>query len=211
MLYAILEAAILAASLSLDSFVAGFAYGGNKIKIPFLSVQIISIICSGIIGLSLLIGSFARNLIPVWLTQVLCFSILFVIGLVKLIDGVVKSLIRRNVSLNRQIEFSMFSLRFILSLYADPQKSDVDESKSISAMEAASLALALSLDGLAVGFGAAMGNANGLAVFLWSLVSNTAFIPLGCYLGKKIAHQVHFNLSWLCGAVLIIMAFAKIF
>lgn len=206
-----LESAALASSLSVDSFAAGFAYGSNKIKVPFSSVQIINFICSGIVALSILAGSYVKNYIPPWLTTALCFSILFIMGLVKLIDGLMKSFIRRHTNLKKQVEFSMFSLRFILSLYADPEESDVDKSKSISKTEAVSLALALSLDGLAVGFGAAMGNADGLAVFLWSLITNTVFLMGGCYLGGKIVRKVSFNVSWISGAILIAMAFMKVF
>lgn len=206
----LLEAAVLAASLSIDSFVAGFAYGSNKIRVPFSSVQIINLICSGVVGLSILAGSFVKTFIPPWLTTGLCFSILFIMGMVKLVDGIMKSFVRRHANLEKQMEISMFSLRLILTLYADPEKSDVDQSKSISSTEAISLALALSLDGLGVGFGAAMGNTNGLAVVSWSLVTNTLFILSGCYLGGKIARKIRFNLSWISGAILVTMAFMKV-
>lgn len=210
MLMIILEAAVLAASLSIDSFVAGFAYGSNKIKVPLSSVLIISVICSGVVGLSISVGSFVKGFIPPWLTTGLCFCILFAMGIVKLVDGIMKSFVRRHANLEKQMEFSMFSLRFILTLYADQEKSDVDQSKSISGTEAVSLALALSLDGLAVGFGAAMGDTNGLAVVLWSLAANTLFILFGCHLGGKIARKIRFNLAWVSGAILIAMAFMKL-
>lgn len=211
MLLSILEAAVLASSISLDSFAAGFAYGSNRISIPFSSVQIISFICSSIVGISLLFGSIVKNYIPSWLTPCICFIILFIMGSIKLVDGIMKNFIRRHANLERKVEFSMFSIRCIIALYADPEESDFDKSKSISATEAVSLSLALSLDGLAVGFGAAMGNVNGLAVFLWSLVTNTVFILSGCYAGQKIAHRLRFNLSWVGGAILIAVAFLKLF
>lgn len=210
MLKTIIEAAVLAATLSIDSFAAGFAYGSNKIKVPLFSVQIISLITSGMLGLSVLTGTFVKNLIPPWLGTGICFSILFIIGLIKLVDGFMKSFIGRHVNLERHVEFSMFSLRFILSLYAKPEDSDIDKSKTISSREAISLALALSFDGLAAGFGAAMGNANGGAVIIWSFIANTLLIISGCNLGKKIAKKTQFNLSWIGGAVLIIMAVLKI-
>ena len=99
----------------------------------------------------------------------------------------------------------------MLSIYADPEKADRDQSKTISPAEAASLAIALSLDGLAVGFGAAMGNVNAWAVVLWSLVTNTAAILLGALLGNKIAQKLTFNLSWVSGAILILLAISKLF
>lgn len=211
MVYIILEAFVLALLLSLDSFAAGFAYGANKIKIPFSSVQIISFICSGMVGISLIIGSVIKNWIPPFVTTGICFLILFIMGIVKLTDGLLKSWIRKSKNAKRNIEFSLLNIHFILSLYANPEESDIDKSKTISPMEAASLSLALSLDGLAVGFGAAMGNVNGLALFICSLVTNTLFILLGCTIGQKLAHRLQIDLSWISGAFLIIMAFIKLF
>ena len=56
------EAIILAGILSLDAFTAGFAYGSNKIKVPFCSVQIINMICSFSLGIALLLGNIIRKL-----------------------------------------------------------------------------------------------------------------------------------------------------
>ena len=206
----IFEAALIASSLSLDAFAAGFAYGSNKIKISFLSVQIINIICSAIIGISFLAGNVIKDYIPNWVTATVCFIILFTLGIIKLLDGITKSIIRKHAGLNRELKFSLFNISFILKLYADPESSDIDSSKTISSIEAASIALALSLDGIAVGFGAAMGSVNGLATVLFSLITNSAAIISGCWLGGKIARKTNFNLSWVAGAVLIILAFAKL-
>lgn len=209
-LLSLLEALALASALSMDTFVSGFAYGSNNIKIPFASVQTINIICSSILGLSFLAGAFLKQYIPSALTVILCFGILFVLGIVKLLDSITKSIIRKHNRLNREIKFSMFNFHFILNLYADPVEADVDCSRTISPAEAASLAVALSLDGLAVGFGAALGNVNGLTVFLCSLVTNTVGMLSGAYIGDKLARKTSFNLSWISGALLIVMAMSKL-
>lgn len=206
----ILEAAALASALSIDTFAASFAYGSNKIKIPLSSIQIISLICSAMLGLSLLAGAYVSRFIPGWLTNTICFSILFLLGMTKLLDSFTKSIIRKYNSVRKQIRFSMFNFRFVLSLYADPEAADQDHSKTISPAESASLAVALSLDGIAVGFGAALGNVNVLAVVLCSLVANALAALLGVYLGGKTVEKIPFNLSWVSGAILILMAFAKL-
>ena len=46
----LLEAFLLVAAVSLDAFVASFAYGTNKIKIPVTSLIVISVICSGMLA-----------------------------------------------------------------------------------------------------------------------------------------------------------------
>lgn len=210
-LSAIAEAALIALALSLDSFTAGFAYGSNKIKIPFTSVTVINVICSVILGISLFAGSMVSPYLPEWLTLSVSFLILFIIGLVKLLDSISKSIIRKYSGFNKEITISMFNFKFILSLYADPENADMDDSKSISLKEAAMLALSLSLDGIAVGLGVGMTNVNILAVFLWSLVTDAVFIIWGCFIGNKVAQKLPFNTSWLSGAVLIGLAISKLF
>lgn len=202
---------MIASALSMDAFVASFAYGSNKIKIPMLSIQVINFVCSSILAISLLVGSLVRQYIPPRLTVAICFAILFLLGVVKLLDSITKSVIRKYNNLNKEIKFSMLNLKFILYLYADPVEADVDASKLISPAEAASLAIALSLDGLAVGFGAALGSINIPAVILCSLVTGTLAVILGCYVGDKVARKLPFDLSWLSGVLLISLAVMKLF
>ncbi len=76
--------------------------------------------------------------------------------------------------------------------------------------EAASLSIALSLDGLAVGIGAALVNSNSVQIVLFSLISDMVAVMLGCFIGNKIAEKISFNLSWLSGLLLIVLSFLKI-
>ena len=210
-LISIAEAALLASSLSIDALAAGFAYGANKTKIPPLSAFIINLICGVITGLSLFAGAALKPYLPRSLTLALAFSLLFIIGLAKLFDGVTKSIIKKHNSINKQISGSLFNFKFILNLYASPETADIDSSKSISPAEAALLALSLSLDGMAVGFGAALADVNAAAVFLWSILTNAVFLLLGHFLGHKLALKAPFDFSWLGGAALIGLAIAKLF
>ena len=206
----VLEALILASALSIDAFVASFAYGGKNIKIPIQSILVISVICSTVIGISLLIGTIVRGFIPVSVTKIICFLLLFFLGLSQLLDSFTKSIIRKYGHIRGNFNFSILNFRFVLSLYADPETADIDESKVISPVEASSLALALSLDGMGVGFGAALGNVNGLAVFICSLATNFCAVLLGSKIGNKMAKNLPFNMSWISGSILIIMAVLKV-
>lgn len=207
---AFLEAFILSSALSMDAFVSGFAYGSNKIKIPISSVIIINIVCSSILGLSLLIGNLVRNNIPIWLTSIICFAILFFLGIAKLLDSITKSFIKKHTKVNKKIKFSAFNFKFILHLYAEPEKADLDCSKIISSTEAVLLAIALSLDGLAIGFGAGLSDINCLLVILCALFTDSSCIILGTYVGNKVARKTCFNLSWLSGVLLIVLAFLRL-
>jgi putative Mn2+ efflux pump MntP len=179
---ACLEAFILAVTLSLDAFAAGFAYGCAGVKIPFKSVQVINLVCSAFLGISLLAGVFARRLVPPNFGMTACFLILLTIGGIKLFQ----------------------------SLFQKEKKTDFKAVKILKPAEAAALAAGLSLDGLAVGFGAGLGNANALVIFAVSLFSDIAAVTLGCYLGRKLSQKIKYNISWVGGAIIIILAFTKL-
>ncbi len=205
-----LEALVLVTALSVDAFVASLAYGAHKIKIPFSSVMIINVICSGILAGSLLVGTVVRPYIPAHLTSWICFSLLFVLGLVKLFDSSIKRAIQKSKGQQKEIEFSAFDLNFILKIYADPEKADRDQSRTLNPMEAVSLAVAVSLDGLAVGFGAGLASINLAAVLLFSLVAGIAAVLLGGAIGRKVVEQFRLDLSWISGVLLILLAIMKL-
>lgn len=204
------EALFIALALSLDAFVAGFSYGACKIKIPLISVLVMDAICSLSIGAALLIGAFLKGFIPRQATTAICFILLFLLGLTKLLDGITKSLIQKYGAISSNIKFSFCNFRFVLSLYANPECADTDHSKTISPKEAVSLAIALSLDGLAAGLGAAFGEVNGFAVFLCSFFTEAIAVICGTALGNRAAGRLSFNISWLGGLILILLAFLKL-
>ncbi|WP_051365849.1 hypothetical protein [Metaclostridioides mangenotii] len=100
-----LEIFLLVIALSIDSFVASFAYGANKIKIPISSVAVINIICTLVLGVSLFLGSAIGSYIPSNLTKIICFSILFFIGLIKLFDSTSKSFIKKTTISIKKLTF----------------------------------------------------------------------------------------------------------
>lgn len=207
---AMMQAFVLALTLSADGFIVSVSYGCQKIKIPFSSAMVINVVCSAILGVSLLLGSVVRPYLSPNASTMISFTILFVMGFIRLLDDITKSIIRKNSNLSKKIHFSMFNLKFILSVYADPEKVDVDRSQSISHLEACSLAIALSFDGIAVGFGAALGEVNGFALIFASLLTNAAALMLGAAIGNRVSEKSQNNISWISGLTLMILAILKI-
>ena len=209
-MFTLLQAAAIAISISVDAMAASFAYGCKKIKIPILSLVIINLICTTVIGLSFLFGMALVRHIPEWLATGVSFSILLIIGIVKLFDSITKSVIRKYTQFSKEIKLSVFNFKLVMHLYADPEAADVDVSKSISPREAVVLAVSLSLDGLAVGLGAAMIGINGWVLVLFTLISGFVALFMGCWLGNKAADKLRFNISWLAGVILIGLAFMQL-
>lgn len=209
LLPALAESLVLVAALSVDSFVACFGYGTAKIKIPFLSGAVMDLLSSGILLLFLLFGRILSPLLSPLAVRLLCFFVLFTLGIVKLFDSSLKALIRRNGQNIPKLQFSLLHFRFILTVYADPDRADTDRSSLLSPREAVSLGLALSLDSAAVGLGAGVTALPiGYTLFLALLVGGTAIFA-GCRLGNKVAEKTSLNLSWLSGLLLLALAFIK--
>lgn len=210
LVYLLLESALLVIALSTDAFLASLAYGSNRIKIPWSSAQVISLICTGILGISILLGSLLKGFIPNGLLKYISFTILLILGLIKLMDNLIKAIINKYTSINKEIKLTMYNLNIILNIYANPNEADVDNSKTLSPKEAFSLAVALSLDSIAAGLGAAMGNTNIIAVLLFSLLLSILSIKLGELVGNKVCNKIPF-ISWMGGVLLIAIAVARLF
>jgi putative Mn2+ efflux pump MntP len=77
----------------------------------------------------------------------------------------------------------------------------------LSPSESAPLAVALSLDGFAVGFGAAFYDLSVLYVVPFTFFMTMAAVTLGGFLGNGIAKNIKMNISWVGGILLIGLAF----
>ena len=209
-LFSSLNAVLLVGALSIDAFVASFAYATSKIKIPFKSALIINVVSTSILGIALFCGSLISRFIPSIFTTSICFTMLLMLGAAKLFDSTLKALIGPRGSLSRNYQFKVSDFRFFLQVYIDNTAADVDHSLTLSPKESFSLALALSLDGLAAGFGAGLVSANFVQIILFSLIVNIVAILGGCFVGNKIAQKTELNLSWLSGVTLILLAFLKL-
>ncbi|VYT91202.1 sporulation membrane protein YtaF [Clostridium tertium] len=205
------ETLILVLSVSIDSFLASISYGTSKIKIPLRSALVIDIISSAMLGISLLIGSILQNYISLNIAKVISFIILFFLGFYRLFESLLKSYINKKSKEISSLKFKLFDFNFVLQVYANEIKADLDKSKILSSKEAIYLAFALSLDSLAVGFGSSLISINYIEVFVFSIIIGFIVILLGAYLGKKFVEATNLNLSWLSGIMLIILAFLRAF
>ena len=100
-------------------------------------------------------------------------------------------------------------MQFILTIYADPIKADADFSRILSPAESFSLALALSLDGIAAGIGGGLIHFNIWFVLLFTFVLTILCVAVGAKLGEKLAKKIPLDLSSISGIILIAIAFLK--
>ncbi len=203
-----IETLLLVFTLSLDAFVASIAYGTNEIKIPFVSMTIINITCSSLFALSLFLGSIVKKFIPKGITLLISFLILILLGIFYLFQSLIKSYIAKSSTPNKKIKLKISDL--IINIYIDETSADFNKSKNLNPKEALYLAIALSLDSLAIGFSSSLTGINYVQVIFFSLFYGIIAVQLGLLIGRKLVEKSNFNISWLSGVILIILAIMKI-
>ncbi len=182
-----LEIFFLSAAVSVDAFAACFSLGLRRVKIPLISVLILSCISTLFLSLSLFAGTALSSLLPVELTKKLSFLLLFILGLSKLFERCDET--------------------------AD--KANKNHDNLLSSKEAFFLGFALSLDCLAAGLGAGMITADFrpllAQIVLIPFFMSAIFIVLGDFLGKMLSTRLGGNFCRLGGLLLIALAFFQFF
>lgn len=210
MLMTILEALLLVIGLSIDAFATSFGYGVNKIKIPLSSMIIIAVICSTFLGVALFAGQAISTILTPHMTLLICFILLLSLGSIRLFESLFKGYLKKRRLSFKEIHFKIFDIEFNLNLGVRPEVLDTSHLRILTPSEAATIAIACSLDGLAVGFGVGLASINPFLIMAFSLISTTIAIVLGSHLGRSLSHKIDFNLSWITGVTLMTIAFLKV-
>ncbi len=203
-----LDTLLLVTAVCLDSFIVSMAYGTNKIKVPKKSVCIIVFFNTFFLALSLYIAGFLQNFLSKEFCTFLSFMILLLIGITSLFQSRVKLYLSKHKE--GKWKFKMKEVSFVIDVYIDETKADRDCSKVLTCKEAIYLALALSLDSLASGLAYGMTVQYPERVIIISFIMGVMLVYIGLGIGKRLAKSFPYDLSWLSGAILIILAFLRI-
>ncbi|THF75477.1 sporulation membrane protein YtaF [Cohnella fermenti] len=224
--YGMLSLILLSMAVSLDGFGVGITYGLRKIRIPVVSVLIISI-CSGlVILLSMLVGVALSSWLSPDGASALGAIILIAIGgwaLLRFIrnrgqDGEEsgneepkEAPVPRSAQKRALITLEIRRLGIIVQILRTPSVADVDRSGIITTGEAFLLGIALSLDAFGAGIGAALVGYPPLVTALLIATTSGLFLWLGMRVGFLVAGMRWVRrLSVLPGIILIVMGIMKL-
>ena len=138
----------------MDSFWVGLAYGLKGIRTPWFSLAVISGTSAGMVLISMLAGNLVGGWLPLGTARDLGAGILFAVGLWFLIQAWAERETKDPGRPLLQVRISMWGI--IIQILRDPAKADLDASGAISLRESLALGLALAIDSVGAGFGAAM-------------------------------------------------------
>ena len=190
---------LLAAAVSIDGFAAAIGIGSAGIKLPLRSSVIISFTGTFFLGVSVFLAETAGTAVPGTVCETISFLLLIALGIFNLFRNVLKNIVSKAGNKRENPAMLLF----------DGTAADKDDSKSISAKEALALAVALSADSAVTGVSAGLGKINLPLLCITTFAAGLASIMIGWKLGSIAAKALDINLGWLCGAVLILLAFLK--
>lgn len=233
MLSHVFSSVMLAMAVSLDGFGAGVTYGLRKTRIPLLSVLIISL-CSGLVlGVSMQAGTLLQRFLTPSVASVIGAVILILLGLWSLYQQIRRRCepeeettqggvragnpsLKVRMASQEQLQRTVFSLEIprvgvVIQILRSPGKADLDDSGSISSWEAMWLGIALSLDALGAGIGAAMLGFSPLGTAAVVALFSGIFLLLGIRIGLRFAAKGGMRvISYLPALMLIIMGIMKL-
>jgi len=206
----------LAFAVSLDSFGAGTTYGMRGIRIPFSSASIIAACSGSVIYLSMWVGRWLVQGLPTEYVHFFGAFLFIALGIWGLYQGMkseesdeVKSQ-QDELSEPKVWTLKINPLGLVIQILKTPMAADVDRSGTISGSEAFLLGLALSLDSMGAGIGAAMMGLPSLLMALSIAGMCACFLYLGMWVGLHYIHRFSCRfLAFLPGTILIIMGLLR--
>lgn len=205
-----MQTTLLILALSVDLFLACVACGTERIKIEIRTALCISFVCSGVLFLSLAVGKMFEGMLKDRYVSILGFLVLFILGVWKLLEYSVRKYIRKHKFLCKRVKVTFSQLNFILSIYNNPVMADKDHSKTMSVTEGFFFALAMSLDGLVGGLGAAVLGIQIYETVFWNFLLGVAAVWTGSLVGRRTAAKEEMDVSWVGGVLFLILALGKV-
>ncbi len=187
---------ILALIVCSDGLLTAAAYGMSGIRIPHRAAFILSFIGAAALTIAMYAAQPLCLLLPPLLCRCMGAGLLALLGVITIIRSILPA---------SEPEKTQRSPHF-LDVCLHTAHADADHSKSLSSGEAFLLALVLSLDSVAAGFGAGMSNASPIRCGILSLVLGFLFVEIGQWLGRKCRCTQTHNPDWIAGALLIALA-----
>ncbi len=218
-----------AIALSFDGFAVGVSYGLRRISIPASSLLVISLTSATAMGVSMLMGHLVSALVSIEVAEKIGAIILMGVGCWVLYQTWVQqreqggqpeqvspeenqtSLAAQEVQEKQLLKIRIRTLGLVIQILKEPSKADWDRSGTISIREAVLLGMALAMDALGAGFGAAMAGFKPLMTPVVVGVVKFVLVSTGQYLGSTYAARwINGRVALLPGGLLVLLGLMQI-
>ena len=209
---------LLIVVLSMDAFAAGFSYGIEKVRVPFLSLTVIALLSGGMLTASLLAGNLLMEFIPEALTKGISFTVLFLLSLYKFYDalpclhGGSRKLTDRKPAQGNHAKDNYAQDNYVRGKFTTDtisQKVNKEDKAVLSCREGAVLAIALSIDNISAGLCTGTVSLPSIILLLLTTAIHFFALRLGVLTGGMLSHKSQ-GFAWLGGAILLVLAFLRL-
>ena len=193
-------------AVSVDSLTDGFSYGASRVHIKLVSAVFLVFIPSAFITLMTQAGSLLFSLFPSAVLSLLSFLLLFFLGCEKLLESLIRHLARACPDIIGNWTCKIKQLNIIFTIYFSPEEANRQEVQILSGKEAFFLSLALSLDSMFASMAFSCQVTSLLFLFFAAAFFHFLLFSLGYLSGLLVSKKVSFDLSWLSGLFLLLLA-----
>ena len=198
---------VFSVALSLDGFGVGLAYGLRKIRIPLPSFLVICLSSATAVAFSMLLGRFIASCVSGEAAELIGAFSLIAVGTWILLQNFVRNIMPASVV----YQMSVPGLGIMIKILKEPEEADLDQSGEISIKEAFFLGMALAMDALGAGFGAAMSGFSPLLTILFVALAKLILVAGGLFLGNQYSlEKVKGEASLVPGGIIIFLGLKKL-
>lgn len=196
---------LFALAVSSDGFMVGVAYGIKKIRIPILSLVVISLASTLAVTGSMVLGKGISCFISPPMAAMIGSIMIIIIALYFILQAIRQKICSlEHDEEDPLISLNINSLGIIIQILKKPSTADFDSSGEISLREAFFLGLALAMDALGAGVGLAMAGMNILLTAISVGMLKFILVSSGLIVGRKLqCERMQGMASLLTGLILL--------
>lgn len=206
MFFTVMPVLLFMFAVSVDSLSAGFAYGTSRVHIKPLAAFFLVFVPSVSITLMSKVGTFLFSFIPAHLFTALSFILLFFLSCEKLLESLIRHLAKRYPDIVGNWAYKIKQVNIIFTIYFSPEDANKQDIQTLSGKEAFFLSLALSLDSILASMAFSCQVPSLPLFFLLAALFHFLLFLSGYLLGLFVSKKFSFDLSWLSGLFLLLLA-----
>lgn len=201
---------LLAAALSLDSLMVGLLYGLRGIRVPWGAAAIVSLATGLLLAAAMGAGALLAARLPPGVAQRVGAAILALTGLwitaqtLRPRPGAPPGR-RAPAAVHRVWRLRFGSVGIVVEILREPSAADLDRSGHINPAEAVLLGVALALDSVAAGLGAAMTGFSPVGLPLAAAAASFTLLTAGALLARHLPLRLHGRWTALHGVLLTLL------
>ena len=142
-------------AMSLDCIMVGISYGISGISLPVSSMAVVAAISGLVLLASMSLGGILAGIIPIGMLAIISSSVLAIIGIWR-ICSVKKSRHTKKKNTPVLLSFKIPLFHVAVQVSRTPEAADANKDGTVDASDAFVLGIAMALDSLSAGLGAAL-------------------------------------------------------